>query len=379
MVLLQSPLECIHKFSVVQSPLSKLSEHQGRDPSTRTLSSEMGPTPRGDFYLWGDGGLSPSCGCLHKDVSGLLCLARAPEHTLMFPGDQRSPSWASLSQLGAARYFQKWLWRFRLVFCLLSGLTLVCSKKFSSLCLFKHFQWLSWILLFCPSLGFVVLSPSDTWFALPGLSLSYMCPVQPLDNSFFFFLFFSTECFYWMTWTFSLRLCLWHHIWCSCSWNCSTSVPSGEKATCVLVPVAAWCSSVRVWGRAHVWLPGAPASVSVGAHTCGCLVLECPCLGTRARLVAWCSSVRVCGCTHVWLPVLERPCLWPCHVWLPGAQASMSRDVRTWSFVVCLCLWCQWGATREVVLSVAVKLLFLLPWIIQRSITDVCQPQKLAQ
>ena len=97
-----------------------------------------------------------------------------------------------------------------------------------------------------------------------------------------------------------------------------------------------------------LWLPGARVSVSGDARTFGCLVLK-------------------------------HPCLWPCHVWLPGAQASMSRDVRTWSFVVCLCLWCQWGATREVVLSVAVKLLFLLPWIIQRSITDVCQPQKLAQ
>ena len=338
MVLLQSPLECIHKFSVIQSPLSKLSEHQGRDPSTRTLSSEMGPTPRGDFYLWGDGGLSPSCGCLHKDVSGLLCLARAPEHTLMFPGDQRSPSWASLSQLGAARYFQKWLWRFRLVFCLLSGLTLVCSKKFSSLCLFKHFQWLSWILLFCPSLGFVVLSPSDTWFALPGLSLSYMCPVQPLDNSFFFFLFFSTECFYWMTWTFSLRLCLWHHIWCSCSWNCSTSVPSGEKATCVLVPVAAWCSSVRVWGRAHVWLPGAQASVSVGAHTCGCrcssvrvcgratcgcLVLKRPCLETCARGALWYACV--CGVSGV--PLVKWCCLWQwsCYFSCPGLFREASQ------------------------------------------------------
>ena len=64
------------------------------------------------------------------------------------------------------------------------------------------------------------------------------------------------------------------------------SVPSAEKATCVLVPVAAWCSSVRVWGRAHVWLPGARVSVSVAM----------PCVA------AWCSSVRVWGRAHVWLP-----------------------------------------------------------------------------
>ena len=147
---------------------------------------------------------------------------------------------------------------------------------------------------------------------------------------------------------------------CWCLWLPGARVSvSGDARTCgclvlqrlclwVRTHVAAWCSSVRVWGRAHVWLPGAQASVSVGAHTCGCR----------------CSSVRVWGRAHVWLP---------------GARVSVSGDAHTWSFVVCLCLWCQWGATREVVLSVAVKLLFLLPWIIQRSITDVCQPQKLAQ
>ena len=140
-------------------------------------------------------------------------------------------------------------------------------KISSSLCLFKHFQWLSWILLFCQSLGFVVLSSSETLFAFPGLLLSYMCRVQPLDKClFFFFFFFSTESFYWMTWTFSLRLCLWHHLWCSYSWNCSTTVtvlvftvPSGKKVACVSVPVIA----------------GTWVFVSVDVRTWSCVVCSC--------------------------------------------------------------------------------------------------------
>lgn len=198
----------------------------------------------------------------------------------MFPGDQRSPLWASLLLLRTARYFQKWLWWFRLVFCLLSGLTRVCV----CVCVYsKHFLPSALFSIFSGSHGF--RASAQAWalcfsaLQRPGLlrqacrSLTCVQSNLWITLSFSSF-FFSTECFYWMTWTFSLWLCLWHHLWCSCSWNFSTSVPSGEKATCVLVPVAAWCSSVRVWGSAHVWLPGAPASVSVGAHVelCGVLV-----------------------------------------------------------------------------------------------------------
>ena len=47
----RAALERIHGFTLLPSPLSKLSEPQGRGPSTRTLSPEMDLTSREDFYL----------------------------------------------------------------------------------------------------------------------------------------------------------------------------------------------------------------------------------------------------------------------------------------------------------------------------------------